>query len=427
MILSDKQKEYIKEAVIKEEPHRFNIKTGATRSGKTYLDILFTIPYRIRERSRKDGLNVILGVTNSTIERNILQPLRELYGDKLVGSINSHNIAKLFGEEVYCLGAEKVSQVSKIRGASIKYCYCDELAEYNQEVFELLKSRLDKEYSVLDGALNPESPTHWLKQFLDSDADIYCQTYTIFDNPFLPKKFVENLCKEYEGTVYYNRYILGQWCNAEGLIYTRFANEPTKYVWTKRKEDGTYDLPPGITIIGIDYGGTKSGQAFVCTRISSDYKTIITLGSEKHMGDIDPDDLEELEIQFAKKMIYKYNCDIDYMLPDNEEVVLIRGLKRRCQEEGWNTIVRGCTKEPINDRIDCGRTMISYGILYYIEEECKTFVDALSSALWDDNAKEDTRLDDFTTDIDTVDAWEYSWCRFIKQINDMINRRRLQD
>lgn len=420
--LSDKQKEFIRNA-----NQRFNIKTGATRSGKTYLDILYTIPSRIRERSGKDGLNVILGVTNSTIERNILQPLRELYGDKLVGTINSHNVAKLFGEDVYCLGAEKVSQVSKIRGASIKYCYCDELAEYNQEVFELLKSRLDKEYSVLDGALNPESPTHWLKQFLDSDADIYCQTYTIFDNPFLPKKFVDNLCKEYEGTVYYNRYILGQWCNAEGLIYTRFANEPTKYIYTNKKEDGTYNLPPGMTIIGIDYGGTKSGQAFVCTRISSDFKQVIVLGSEKHMGDIDPDDLEELEIDFAKKMMYKYNCDIDYMLPDNEEVVLIRGLKRRVQEMGWSTIVRGCTKEPINDRIDCGRTIISYGILSYIEEECKIFVDALSSALWDDDAKEDTRLDDFTTDIDTIDAWEYSWCRFIKQINDMINRRRLED
>ena len=420
--LSNKQKEFIRNA-----NQRFNIKTGATRSGKTYLDILYTIPSRIRERAGKDGLNVILGVTNSTIERNVLQPLRELYGDKLVGTINSHNIAKLFGEDVYCLGAEKVSQVSKIRGSSIKYCYCDELAEYNQEVFELLKSRLDKEYSVLDGTLNPESPTHWLKKFLDSDADIYCQTYTIFDNPFLPKKFVENLCKEYEGTVYYNRYILGQWCNAEGLIYTRFANEPTKYIWNKKKDNGEYDLPSGITIIGIDYGGTKSGQAFVCTRISSDYKYVIVLGSEKHMGDIDPDDLENLEIEFAKKMMYKYKCDIDYMFPDNEEVVLIRGLRRRVQEMGWSTIVRGCIKEPINDRIDCGRTMISYNILYYIEEECKMFVDALSSALWDDEAKEDTRLDDFTTDIDTIDAWEYSWCRFMKQINDTINRRRLEN
>lgn len=422
MLLSDKQKEFIREGT-----HRYNIKTGAVRSGKTYLDILYTIPSRLREGAGKHGLNVILGVTNSTIERNVLQPLRELYGDRLVGTINSQNIAKIFGEDVYCLGAEKISQVSKIRGASIKYCYCDELAEYNQEVFELLKSRLDKEYSMLDGTLNPENPKHWAKEFIDSDVDVYNQTYTIFDNPFLPKVFVDNLCKEYEGTVYYNRYILGQWCNAEGLIYTRFANNPEKYKWTKKKENGEYDLPSGMTIIGIDYGGTKSGQAFVCTRISYDYKQVIVLGSEKHMGDIDPDDLENLEIEFAKKMMYKYNTNIDMMLPDNEEVVLIRGLKRRVQEMGWDTIVRGCIKEPINDRIDCGRTMISYGILYYIEEESKIFVDALSSALWDDKAKEDTRLDDFTTDIDTVDAFEYSWCRYIKQINDMINRKRLEE
>ena len=51
MLLSDKQKEFIKNA-----NQRYNIKTGATRSGKTYLDILYTIPSRIRERSGKDGL-----------------------------------------------------------------------------------------------------------------------------------------------------------------------------------------------------------------------------------------------------------------------------------------------------------------------------------------------------------------------------------
>jgi PBSX family phage terminase large subunit len=420
--LSRKQLEYINNA-----NHRWNGKVGATQCGKTYVDTLFVIPDRIIERIGKKGLNFIVGVSKETITRNIIEPLQEIYGNKAITDINSKNVSTMFGERVYCLGADNVGRVAKFRGARVKYLYIDEVYDINKEVFELLKSRLSFEYSMCDFAGNPQSPSHYVEEFINSNIDIYLQRYTIFDNPFLPKIYVDNLCKEYEGTVYYNRYILGQACSAEGLIYTRFANEPLKYKWTGKKEDGTYNLPSGTTIIGIDYGGTKSGQAFVCTRISSDYRTIITLGSEKHMGDIDPDDLEELEIQFAKKMMFKYNCDIDYMLPDNEEVVLIRGLKRRVQEEGWNTIVRGCVKEPINDRIDCGRTMISYGILYYIEEECKTFVDALSSALWDDNAKEDTRLDDFTTDIDTVDAWEYSWCRFIRQINDMINRRRLED
>ena len=316
-------------------------------------------------------------------------------------------------------GAEKINQVSKIQGVSIKYLYGDEVVKWAKEVFDMLKSRLDQEYSVADLTGNPEQASHWFKEFLESNADIYCQEYTIFDNNFLPKSFVENICKEYEGTVLYNRYILGQWCNAEGLIYRRFADNPKKYIWNKDKP-----LPEGYTIIGIDYGGNKSGQAFVCTRISYDFKNIIVLGSEKHLGDIDPDDLFELQIEFAKRMEYKYNCKIDYIFPDNEEVVLIRGLRKGAPERGITALVRGCIKEPINDRIDLERTMIAYDMLWYIEDECKTFVEAVSSALWDDNAKEDTRLDDFTSDIDTMDAFEYSFTKFMRQINDVTERKR---
>lgn len=420
MIISDKQKEYVRNA-----HHRFNIKIGARRCGKTYLDILYMIPKRIIERKGKDGLNVIFGVSKGTIERNVLQPLREIYGNELITAINSQNIAYLFGEEVYCLGCEKANQVSKIQGTSIKYAYGDEIAKWCQEVFIMIQASLDKPYSCFDGALNPENNTHWFKtDFLDTieekGIDAYVQSYTIFDNPFLSKEFVDNLCKEYEGTVYYNRLILGQWCNAEGLIYKRFADNPKKYIWDKNKP-----LPQGYTIIGIDYGGNKSGQAFVCTRISYDYKTIIALGSEKHMGDIDPDDLFELEIEFAKKMEYKYNCNIDYIFPDNEEVVLIRGLRKGAPERGLNALVRGCIKEPINDRIDLFRTMLAYDMFWYIEEECKTLVEAISSALWDEDAKEDTRLDDFTSDIDTMDAFEYSWTKFMRQINDVTERKRI--
>ena len=416
-----KQKEYGLNA-----NHRWNVKLGAVRSGKTFQDKEDIIPRKIRERTGKDGLVFIIGVTESTIERNVLRPMRDKFGKNLVGTVDKNKVW-LFGEECYCLGAEKVNQVAKIQGASIKYLYGDEVVKWNKEVFDMIKSRLDQPYSCADLTGNPEQQTHWFKDFLESDADIYLQHYTIDDNEFLSVEFRENLKKEYEGTVLYNRYILGQWCNAEGLIYKRFADNPTKYKWTLKKENGEYDLPRGYTIIGIDYGGNKSGQAFVCTRISYDFKYVIALGSEKHMGDIDPDDLEKLEIEFAKKMMYKYNCNIDYMFPDNEEVVLIRGLRRAVEILGWDTIVRGCVKEKINDRIDCERTMIAYDILFYIEEECGTLVEAISSALWDDNSKEDERLDDFTSDIDTMDAFEYSFERFMKKINDTIERKRRSD
>lgn len=240
MLLSPKQREY----VLKSAGHRWGFKGGATRSGKTYLDFRWIIPIRIRERIGKDGLAVILGVTKSTIERNVLEPMRNIYGDELVGTISSDNTAWILGEKCYCLGAEKVSQVSKIRGASIKYCYGDEVADWSEEVFALLKSRLDKEYSCFDGTFNPQYPDHWLKKFLDSNADIFSQTYTIDDNPFLPESFKENLKKEYEGTVYYDRYILGLWVRAEGLVYPMFG-------------DGciTQDTPDtGDYYISIDYG-----------------------------------------------------------------------------------------------------------------------------------------------------------------------------
>lgn len=218
MPFTKKQQEFFNNA-----SHRWNFKIGATRSGKTYGDF-FWIPKRIRNRIDKDGSSVILGVSKSTIERNILEPMRAKWGQDLVRTISTDNTCYLFGERVHCLGAEKISQVSKIRGMSIKYCYGDEVAEWSREVFELLKSRLDKSYSCFDGALNPEGPNHWLKQFLDSDVDIYKQHYTIFDNPYLPEEFVEQLCKEYEGTVYYDRYILGNWALAEGLIYPMYED-----------------------------------------------------------------------------------------------------------------------------------------------------------------------------------------------------------
>ena len=245
-----KQAEFIREA-----HHRWNFKGGATRSGKTYMDFRYVIPSRIRGRIGKDGLTVILGVTKATIERNVLEPMRSLYGDELVAYMSSDNTVKLFGEKCYALGAEKLSQVSKLRGSSIKYCYGDEVADWSPDVFGLLKSRLDKEYSCFDGTFNPKGPTHWLKEFLDSDADIFSQVYTLDDNPFLPASFVKNLKQEYYGTVLYDRYILGMWAAAEGALFTTYPDFTA---------DSTL-LYDGIAHIDASYGGADY-TAFTCGR-----------------------------------------------------------------------------------------------------------------------------------------------------------------
>jgi hypothetical protein len=174
MIFSAKQKEYIREA-----KSVWNFKIGSVRSGKTYLDTNYVIPANIRERAKKGDGVFILGVTESTIERNVLMPMRAIYGDKLVGYIKQHNEVELFGETCYAFGMEKETQLSKLQGASAKYVYRDEVAKWHQEAFLVLVSRLDKPYSRFDGSLNPESPYHYLKEFIDKDASIYRQHYRI--------------------------------------------------------------------------------------------------------------------------------------------------------------------------------------------------------------------------------------------------------
>ena len=212
------QKEYFKNAV-----HRWNFKVGATRSGKTYMDY-FLIPKRIF-KTKEEGLIVLIGYTRGTIERNIIEPMRKIYGSTLVGKISQNGTIELFGKKCFIFGADRANAVSKIQGTSIEYCYGDEVATWCEDVFNMLKSRLDKPNSIFDGTLNPDSPNHWLKKFLDSDADIFAQHYTIFDNPYLTPEFVENLQKEYQGTAYYDRFILGKWAASGGLVYPMFSEK----------------------------------------------------------------------------------------------------------------------------------------------------------------------------------------------------------
>ncbi|MBQ9041429.1 MAG: PBSX family phage terminase large subunit [Eggerthellaceae bacterium] len=203
---------------------RWNFAVGAVRSGKSHLAVTHTIPDRVLARRGKKGINLILGATRENIERNVLTPMRDFYGERLVGEIRqSTGIAILFGEKVYCIGAESRDTANKLRGSEVKFCYCDEITDIHKDVFDLLKSRLSLPYSECHAACNPSSPKHFIKQFIDSaqtqGLDLFYQHYTIWDNPFLDPMYVKSLEMEYQGTVYYARYIKGLWTQAEGLVW----------------------------------------------------------------------------------------------------------------------------------------------------------------------------------------------------------------
>ena len=407
-MFSVKQREFLDNA-----NRRWNVKYGATRSGKTYLDY-YVIPKRIRNSIGKPGLTVILGNTKGTLQRNIIEPLQDIWGTELVSDIKSDNTALLFGEKAYCLGADNIKHVNKIRGASFKYCYGDEVATWNEEVFQMLKSRLDKPYSKFDGTCNPEGPSHWFKKFLDGNADIYQQKYTLYDNPFLAKEVLQALETEYRGTVFFDRYVLGDWKAAEGTIYMLFADETEKFLVDRVKEE------LAIVTIGVDYGAGKSKIKFVTSGITYNFRNVYVLDEMDLSGIYDPEQIYEKFIEFYKRVYDKYEkCQYafcDYGALGN---VITLGLIRRCQKEMLPVRIEDCSKGLINDRIFLSSTLMAQK-RFYILRKNTIITKAFQDALWNDK-KLDERLDDGTTDIDSLDAFEYSINSFYE---NLINSRR---
>jgi len=412
MALTVMQQEYLQNC-----NHRWNIKVGATGSGKTFLDAAVVIPKRI-VAARDEGLIVLMGNTQGTLERNVLEPMRQLY-PTLVSQISSNNTVKIFGKKCYALGADNKKHIARIQGPNFEYMYGDEMATWAQGVMEMAKSRLRCEHSAMDGTTNPDNPNHWLKKFLDSDADIYQQSYTIDDNPYLPEKFVTELKKEYAGTVYYGRYILGQWVAAEGTVYKLFADSPTRF---KVGEDWQKEHPCMMAHIGVDFGGNQSGHAFTLTGIEAGYRGLVTLDEWYHKGEITPEVLEKAFVDFVQSALDKFKGTgtiLTTAFCDSAETTLIMGLRQAIQKAGIPLDVVKARKSPINDRIRFLCRMMAAG-RYHIAEHCKVTTEALQSALWNSKrVTEDVRLDDGTTNIDSLDALEYSYESIMQTMSDM--------
>ncbi len=403
--ISHKQAEYIKNA-----NHRWNIKIGATQCGKTHIDIQYVIPNRIIERLGKLGLVFIVGVSKGTIQRNVIEPLQEIWGN-LVSDIGSDNTSMMFGQKVYCIGADNIGMVRRFRGPRIKYLYIDEIVDINKEVFELLKSRLSFEYSCCDASGNPQSRTHFIKKFLESDIDLFLQHYTIFDNPFLPKKYVEELCKEYQGTVYYNRYILGQWCNAEGLIFKQIANNFRKY--------STRDIQLNSFIsIGIDWGGNKSKHSITATKIRRDFSSVQCLKSDTmEATGTNTKQVFRWIINFIKEIQDKYGT-VSFIFADSAEQVLNNSLNGVLMENEINLIVQDSVKTAIKDRIEIINRLLNLEKLSFIDGQTRTIIEALQTALFDEKAKDDRWIDDGeTSDIDSLDSFVYSFEYWFEEIS----------
>lgn len=388
---------------------RINILEGSVRSGKTWISLVLwafwiaTMP--------KQGNYLMVAKTLTSLRRNCLDLLT-----KLVGSRNfSYNLPKkeasLFGRLVYLEGVNDARAESKIRGMTLQGAYCDELTLFTEDFFSMLLSRLSEPGAKLIGTTNPDNPNHWLKtKYIDraeqDKLDLLTQQFLIDDNIFLEREYVENLKKEYTG-VFYDRFILGLWKPAEGLIYRQFADNPDKY-YIEREQ-----LPQLKYInIGVDFGGNRSQHAFVATGLPDGLDRLYVLWSEsiKATG-TSVSDIIRLFVQFVQRIEKEYS-PVDVVYADNAEQAIINEMRSKTDCD-----IRNSIKNEIIDRIRCTDVLLSTGRLYLVKGLNDALADGLQNAVWDDKSvTKDKRLDDGTSNIDILDAFEYSFEPYMRDL-----------
>ena len=249
---SEKQKQLLR-LFKQKELRRINILHGSVRSGKTWISLVLWAFWMLT--MPEDAAYLMVAKTLTSLRRNCLDLLETLVGKSNFSYSLAAKQAALFGRTVYLEGVNDARAESKIRGMTLQGAYCDELTLFTQDFFTMLLSRLSMPEAKLFGTTNPDSPNHWLKsEYLDrsQELDLMEMRFTINDNEFLDPEYVRQLKREYTG-VFYERFILGNWVIAEGLVYSMFSE----------KEHVVHVLPEccahpekgqGEYYISVDYG-----------------------------------------------------------------------------------------------------------------------------------------------------------------------------
>ena len=390
-MLSEKQKNFLKDDL-----HRINLLYGSVRSGKTWISLLKWAIWVGQQAQDKQFLMV--GKTITTLKRNCLVLLEELIGDNITYSI-SQKKAVIFGRTVWLEGANDERSESKIRGMTLQGCYIDELTQIPQDFYLMALSRLSEKGAVFLATTNPDHPKHYVKtEIIDNDLlDKQVIKFLIDDNIFLDETYKDNLKKEYSG-VFYQRFILGEFVRAEGIIFPEFANNPDR--WIIKRED----VPKTFRSVevGFDIGGNGSAYAMTCTGQGYDGIQYRLKAEKRQAEDMAMDDIEKFVLEFCGEVEREYGVRVGIINCDHIAVIV--------NTINDNTRYRAefCYKPPLEDRVFLYSKLFSMDKIKFVDGMCDDLIDEMQNLVFDDRSDRPIPLDDGSMQIDTYDSACYS-------------------
>ena len=235
-VFADKHKDYMKRAL----RSTISVAEGAVRAGKTVDNVAAFA--RMLTLGVADRIHLATGSTSANAKLNIGDcngfGLEHIFRGRCRWTKYKGNEALLINTAgrqyiVIFAGAGKADSFKKIRGNSYGMWIATEINLHHENTIqEAFNRQLAATHRRIFWDLNPESPNAWIyTEYIDRFADAYGDAYnyehfTIRDNATITAQRLAEIEAQYDkGSIWYRRDILGERCNAEGLIYSIFTPE----------------------------------------------------------------------------------------------------------------------------------------------------------------------------------------------------------
>ncbi len=223
---------------------------GAIRSGKT---LAMTVGFVLWSMASFDGqVFALCGKTIESLRRNVTNLLsRWLEGEFEIQERRQDNCITIsrcgVANTYYLFGGRDEGSYAHIQGITLAGALLDEVVLMPRSFVEQTIARCSVAGSRLFFSCNPGSPGHWFYREWIQEADRHNALYlhfTLEDNPALDPAVKARYARVYTGQ-FYRRYVLGQWCAAQGLVYPFDRAEVTSEALPRE---------PVSWYISVDYG-----------------------------------------------------------------------------------------------------------------------------------------------------------------------------